>query len=101
MRKAADQRRAVKGLELIELGAVDQAGDHFTHVIRLAQAGRHDAVQLCRVAGRFAHLAPRGVRSGRPQAADDPARDVERVGVVLRVVITDSRLAAMHVGAAE
>ena len=49
MRKAGDQRRAVILLELVELRAVDDAGDHLAHVIGLAQIGRHDAVELIRM----------------------------------------------------
>ena len=35
--EAADQRRAVARLELVELAAVDDAGDHLAHVIGLAR----------------------------------------------------------------
>ena len=35
--EAADERRAVLALELVELGAVDEAGDDLAHVVALAQ----------------------------------------------------------------
>ena len=36
MGEAADQRLAVQFLELVELGAVDDAGDDVAHIERLA-----------------------------------------------------------------
>jgi hypothetical protein len=48
MREAGDQRRAVILLELVEVRAVDDAGDHLAHVVGLAQIRRDDAVDLVR-----------------------------------------------------
>jgi hypothetical protein len=47
--EAADQGRAVELLELVQLGAVDDAGDHLAHVIGRADIVGDDAVQLVRV----------------------------------------------------
>ena len=41
--KPHDQRRAVQRLELVELAAVHEAGDHFAHVVGRARFGRDDA----------------------------------------------------------
>jgi hypothetical protein len=48
MREAADERRAVERLELVELAAVDDARDDLAHVVGLARVGGHDAVELLR-----------------------------------------------------
>ena len=56
--KAADQGLAVEPLELVELAAVDEAGDDLAHVIGPAGVGRDDPVDLI---GRVERLA------GRPQ----------------------------------
>ena len=48
MREAGDQRGAVILLELVELRAVDDAGDHLADVIGLARVLRDDAVDLIR-----------------------------------------------------
>ncbi len=45
-RKAADQGGAVARLELVELAAIDDAGDDLAHVKRLARVGRDHAIQL-------------------------------------------------------
>ena len=52
MRKAGDQRRAVVLLELVELGAVDDARDDLAHIIGLARVARDDAVDLRRIVKR-------------------------------------------------
>ena len=45
-REAGDQRRAVAGLELVELAAVDDARDDLAHVVGLADVGVDDAVEV-------------------------------------------------------
>ncbi len=57
MREAGDDGGAVELLELVELGAVDQARDHLAHVVLLLEVDRHDAVELGRVVERLARLA--------------------------------------------
>ncbi len=102
VRETADQRLAVEGLELVELGVVDEARDHLAHVVRLAQVARHDAVEF-----RGVVRGQRGLAAAEPggrtvvEAADDLARHRERVGVVVGEVVDDTRRARMHVAAAE
>ena len=43
---AADRLLAVERLELEEVRAVDQAGDHLAHVVGILVRRRHDAAQL-------------------------------------------------------
>ena len=64
--KAGDQRRAVELLELLELRAVDQPGDHLAHIIGPRQAHRHDAVELGRVVERRRGSATATPDAGRP-----------------------------------
>ena len=86
-----------------KLAAVDDARDHLAHVVRLADVGGDDAVDLRRVVARLAP-ASRSSSSGAlgpVEVADDPARDRERVVVVLREVVGDAGDAGVHVGAAQ
>ncbi len=53
MSEAADQGLAIQLLELVELRAVDDAGDDFAHIIGLARIGGDDAVD---VLGRIKRL---------------------------------------------
>ncbi len=48
VREAANERLAVERLELVELGAVDDARDDVADVVGRARIGRHDAVELFR-----------------------------------------------------
>ena len=48
-REAADQRRAVERLELVEAAAIHQPRDHLAHVEALARIARDDAVEVARV----------------------------------------------------
>ena len=59
VREAADQRGAVERLELVELAAVDDAGDDLVHVIGRADVLGDDAVQFFRVEVRRARFAQR------------------------------------------
>ena len=88
VRKAAHERRAVELLELVQLRVIDQPRDHLAHVVGLAQARRQHAVEL-RPDRRRGSRAARGgaVAGGGRRCADDAARDRQRVGVVLGVVI--------------
>ncbi len=102
MGEAADQRRAVKLLELVELRAVHDAGDHLAHVERLAGIGRDDAVEVFRRIQRVGGLPGFHPQLLRPvQMADDPPRDAERMGIVEGVVVGDARSPAMDIGAAQ
>ena len=46
VRKAAHQRRAEAGFEFVQLTAIDNAGDDFAHIKRLARIGWNDSIQL-------------------------------------------------------
>ena len=94
---------AVERLELVELGAVDDARDHVAHVVGRARIGRHDAVQLVGriAAARAACAAPDMTRFTRLRLATMRARDAERMAVVGGVVVGHAGLPAVHVGAAE
>ena len=54
MREAGDEGGAVQRLELVELGAVDDARDHLAHVVLLLEVDRHHAVELGDVERRLA-----------------------------------------------
>src|SRR5437588_2096689 len=99
-RKAADQGLAVEPLELVELAAVDEAGDDLTHLVGPAGVSRDDPVDLI---GRVERLARRLdlYRDGFAaiEVADDAAGDAERMPVVERIMVGDAGDAAVHLGA--
>src|SRR6516162_688930 len=102
MGKAADQRLAVELFELIEFRTVDQTRDDVAHVERLASIGRYYAVNLFWRKQRLAHLAHVQGSPGRWfQRRYDAARNPYRMRIVLCVVIGDTGLPRMHVGAAK
>ena len=102
-REPRDQRRRVAFLELVEPRAVHEPRDHLAHVVALA----HDRRARCRTAprGRSWDLRRRwrlpAMRLADGQRADDGARDLERVRVVVGEVVGDARQARVHVGAAK
>ena len=100
--ETADQGRAVQGLELVELGAVDQAGDDLAHVIGGPDVVGDQAVQLFGGEGRgarFAHVHVHGL--GRVQIGDDGADDLQRVFVILGHMVDHARTTAMGLGPAQ
>ena len=52
VRESADQGGAVDRFELLEGAGIDDARDHFAHIVGFAEIRRHDAVERGRVAGR-------------------------------------------------
>ena len=101
-REPGDERRAVARLEFVELAAVDDARDHFAHVVGLLDVGADDAVDLVRVEARRNGLADVDRDLLRAiEIADDPARDRERVVVVEREMVGDAGHAGVDVGAAQ
>jgi hypothetical protein len=102
VREAGDQRRAVERLELVELGAVDQARDDLAGIDLLAQVRRHDAVELGRVVFRLVCRQQRDV-DGFPgiEVGDDSSCKSKRMGVVGRHVVGDAGLPRVHVGTAQ
>ena len=101
VRKAAEQRRAVELLELLELRVIYQACDHLARVVGLAQAHGHYAIELLGIVTRRPRRLRRCARTRWAQARHDAPRDAQRVGVILGVVIAHARLAAVHIGPAE
>src|SRR5690606_27846097 len=69
---AADRLRAVVGLELEELRAVDETRDDFAHVEGFAEVDRNDAGELLRIEGGLGETA----RPGRA-CRIVPARETE------------------------
>ena len=57
--EAGDQRRAVFGLELRELAAVDDPGDHLVHVVGHSRIDGNDVVELGLVGDRRRRSARR------------------------------------------
>src|SRR4029077_2653449 len=90
--EAAHQRLAVALLELVELAAVDEAGDHLADVVAEPRVGRDDAVELLRMDRWRRRLAPLPwrLRLAPGERADDLATDRERVLVIEGVVIGDA-----------
>ena len=100
--EAGDQRRAVARLELLQHRAVDDARDHLAHLERLARVGRDQAVQLARVVERRARLAHVELDPlVLVQVGDDPARQRQRVRVVLGQMVGHARDPGVHVAAAQ
>src|SRR5690242_15350520 len=105
MTEPGDERLAVARLELVELGAIEQSGDHLVDVIALAQVATDRAVHAVRVVGeRFWVIwirrrdqwrtgrgpVPWRVGSLPIEAGDDLTPDRERVLVVQRLVVCDA-----------
>ena len=88
MRKAANQRGRIARLELVKLAAVNDAGNHLSHVIRLFGVDRNHAVQFLRAVHRR-HWHAQGLLNplGFIQAANRLARQRQGMGVVLREVV--------------
>ena len=102
MGKTADQGRAVKALELVELAGIDDARDQIPGVIGRAQIGRHHAIQFRGIIVRRA-WCPHHNRWVLcvVQAGDDAAAQRERMAIIARIVIDDAGGARVHVGAAQ
>ena len=98
---AGHQRRPVERLELVELRAVDDAGDHVARVERDAQIRRHDADQFLGVEARLDDRSRRRALLAPVQPGDDAAADPDRVEFVDGEVVGQTRSAGMHLGAAE
>src|SRR5581483_2789812 len=101
-REAADQRRAVARLELVELGSVDQARDDLANVVAGAAIGGNDTVDFPRfVVRRLRFDAIPLLRQLQMQVTHDLAHDADRLSVVSRKVIGNARNARVDVGPAE
>ena len=102
MREAAHEGRAVELLELVQLAAVNDAGNDVARVIGPAYVVRDDAVDLFGRIERLPRLREREWHLfHRVQIADDLPRDAERVPIVERVMVRNAGDPAMHIGATQ
>ena len=102
VRETGHQRRAVQRFKLVELGAVDEARDHFAHVVLFLQVDRDDAVEFGGVVFGLGGLRERDVdRALGIQGADDAAGERQCVAIVLGVIVRNAGFLGVHVGAAE
>ena len=102
MRETADQRRTKAGLELMELRAIDDAGDDLAHIKRLARVHRDHPIQLARlVFRRLRRLHHARGRLGAIEGDCDLTHQRQCVQIVLRQVIGHTGQAGVHVAAAE
>ena len=102
VREAGDQRGAVELLELVELGTVDETGDHLAGIVGFLQVGADDAVQLLgRVERGDRRTQGRGRLFAPVQVGDAAAGDLQRMGIVLGIVIGHAGGAAVHIGTAQ
>ena len=89
--EAADERRAVLGLELVQAAAVDDPGDDLARVVGRSRVGRDRAVERLGVdRRRLDRRALPGARRARRERRDHRAQDAQRVLVVGREVVDDA-----------
>ena len=89
-------------LELVEARSVHHARDHFPHVVRLADIGVDDSVNLLRVVRRL--LRRRHIRRKtllRVEGANDGSRLPQRVVIVFSEIVGDTGQPRVDVGAAK
>ncbi len=60
--EAGDDRGAVGLLELVQFRTIDEARDHFAHVILGGERGRHDAIEFACIVKRRTRIGNRDVR---------------------------------------
>ena len=102
LRPAGDEAGAVQRLELVEVAAVDDAGEDVARVEGGAQVLGDDAEQLVRGEPRRHHLgAGRAPGLAPAEPADDAAGESRGVLLVAGEVVGQTRDARVHVGAAE
>ena len=100
--EACNQGLAIEFLELVELRAVNQAGNHLADIVGRANIRRHDTVQLGRVIGRLTRIGEVEIDLlDRVERADNPARRVQGVLVIGGVMVGDARDAGMDIGPAQ
>ena len=101
-REPGNQRRAVARLELVEARAVDEAGDDLAHVVGFAGVLRDDAVEFSGIVERLlARLHGDPHLRHAVEVSDDPARQVDGMGIVLGELVGDARNPCMNVTATE
>src|SRR3546814_14557505 len=98
--ESGNQRGAVAGLEFIEFRTVDDAGDNFTHVVRLAGVVGDDAVQLLWIVqGLGVGLSLQLDRLVVVPPAHRIACQIQRMQVVVGQVIGHATPARVHLPA--
>ena len=97
-RPAAHQLGAVGLLELLEAGAVDDAGEDLAHVEGHPHVHRRDAEQLLGRVERLVGRSTGGAGAEPPpvQVGDDAAGDADRVGLVAGQVVAQARDPGVH-----
>ena len=101
-RPPAHELRAVELLELLETGAVDDAGDDLAHVEGHAHVHRRDAEQLLGRVERLVGRVDRSRTETRPvQVGHDAPRHADRLGLVPGQVVTEARRLGVHARATE
>ena len=94
--------RTVARFELVEARAVDEAGDDLAHVVGFAGVLRDDAVEFGGIVERLlARLHGDPHLRHAVEVSDDPARQVDGVGIVLGELVGDARNPCMNVTATE
>ena len=93
---------AVERLELVELGAVDDPGDHLARVERRLQVGRHEAEEVLLVVHRRGDVGARRRAELAPvEAGDDAPPEADGVELVGGEVVGEPGDPGVHLGAAE
>ncbi len=102
MGKTADQRRTIERLELVEFGAIDEAGDHFADIEGFARIVGHDAVQFFRRIMWFDRSPDFKIDVfGAVERVDDTSCQRQRMAVIIGIMVRDAGGAGMDVGSAQ
>ena len=98
----ASQRRPVAGLELLELGTVDDACNDLAHVVDVTKTPRNDSVNLFRGIQRILRCRRFHPCPAVPvQVTNDAPREAQRVAVVLSQIVGDAGYPGVQVSAAQ
>ena len=100
--RATNESLAIGGLVLVEIAAVDQAGDELMGIIRSRVIVGNDPVQVLGRVQRFALFASREGRQGRLGELGELGPDLlQTTRIIGMTMIHDSRDIALHHGATE
>ena len=101
-REPRHQCRTIARLELVEARAVNETSDDLVHIVRLAAVLRDDAVEFGRIVERLlACLHGDPHLRHAVEIGDDPARQMDGVGIVLGELVGDAGNSRMNVTATE
>ena len=96
------QRRGVALLELVEARPVHQPRDNLAHFIGLPGVGGDDAIDFARVVGRIFGRSDVGRKAfGGIQRRHDRPGQMQRMLVVIRQIVGDTRQPSVDIGAAQ